>query len=82
VVLSQESELTVVFTGKPLQAEIVKGRLESEGIPALLQYESAGRIYGFTVDGLGETRVMVPRHLADEARQLLETSPEKGWADD
>jgi hypothetical protein len=68
-----ESELAVVFVGNHLQAEIVKSRLESEGIPAILQYESAGRVYGFTVDGLGETRVLVPGSLADEARQILES---------
>jgi len=54
-----------------MEAQIIKGRLESEGIPVLLSYESAGLVYGFTVDGLGEVKIMVPRDLADEAKEIL-----------
>ena len=54
-----------------LPAHVVKGRLESVGIPVLLRYESLGIVYGITVDGLGEVRVMVPASRADEARRLL-----------
>ena len=49
----------------------MKGRLESEGIPVLLSYESAGLVYGLTVDGLGEVKIMVPEHLAEEAKEIL-----------
>jgi hypothetical protein len=55
-----------------LQAEIYKSKLESAGIPALLEYESLGPTLGITVDGLGQVRVMVHDDLADEARALLE----------
>jgi hypothetical protein len=54
-----------------LQAQVIKTKLESAGIPALLDYESAGVVLGITVDGLGEVRVMVPEGLAEEARVLL-----------
>ncbi len=54
-----------------LEAEIVKSKLESYGIPVLLEYESAGRIFGITMDGLGKVKVMVPRELAEEARKAL-----------
>jgi hypothetical protein len=54
-----------------MEAHIIKGRLESEGIPVLLSYESAGLIYGITVDGLGEVKIMVPRDLEEEAREIL-----------
>jgi hypothetical protein len=37
-----------------LAANVLKSHLESEGIPVLLKWESAGRVYGLTVDGLGE----------------------------
>jgi hypothetical protein len=53
-------------------AQIYKSKLEAMGIPVLLRYESAGLVYGITVDGLGEVRVMVPRPYADEATALLE----------
>jgi hypothetical protein len=59
-----------------MEAQIIKGRLESEGIPVLLSYESAGLIYGLTVDGLGEVKIMVPKHLAEEAKEILGISLE------
>lgn len=55
-----------------LRAEVYKSKLESAGIPVLLEYESIGPAIGITVDGLGQVRVMVPEELADEARALLE----------
>ena len=54
-----------------LSAQVIQTKLESAGIPVLLDYESAGVVLGITVDGLGEVRVMVPEALADEARALL-----------
>jgi hypothetical protein len=57
-----------------LEAQVIKGRLETSGIPVLLDYESAGPTYGFTVGDLGEVRVMVPIERADEARELIAVS--------
>ena len=54
-----------------LVASVVKSHLESEGIPVLLQYESAGRVYGLTVDGLGQVKVLVPEKFAEEAKQII-----------
>ena len=70
--MPEEIKLTTVYVavGQP-EAEIIKGRLENEGIPAMLRYESAGLIYGITVNGLGQVEVQVPSALADEARQIL-----------
>jgi len=70
--MSASESLVTVRTAKYLEAQIIKGRLESEGIPVLLSYESAGLVYGITIDGLGEVKVMVPRRLAEEAREILE----------
>jgi hypothetical protein len=64
--------LVTVYTAYgQLQAQVIKTKLESAGIPALLDYESAGVVLGITVDGLGEVRVMVPEGLAEEASALL-----------
>ncbi len=54
-----------------LEAEIIKSKLESRGIPVLLRYESAGRLFGITMNGLGKVKVMVPRELAEEANKAL-----------
>jgi len=69
--MSGREQLATVCTAKYMEAQVIKGRLESEGIPVLLSYESAGLVYGITVDGLGEVKIMVPQHLAQEARELL-----------
>lgn len=66
-----KSNLISVYRGNYLQAQIVKGRLESEGVPVLLSYEGAGLVFGVTVDGLGEARVMVPEDLAEEAKAIV-----------
>ena len=70
--MPEEIRLTTVYVaaGQP-EAQIVKGRLEAEGIPSMLRYESAGLVYGITVDGLGQVEVQVPSSLAEEARQVL-----------
>jgi hypothetical protein len=72
--LPEETRFTTVYiaSGHP-EAEIVKGRLESEGIPAMLCYESAGIVYGLTIDGLGQVQVQVPSSLAQQARKILAT---------
>jgi len=69
--MSADEQLVTVYIATQMEAEIIKGRLESEGIPVLLNYESAGLVYGITVDGLGEVKVMVPKRLAEEAREIL-----------
>ena len=66
-------KLSVIKVTKQMEAQIIKGRLESEGIPVLLSYESAGLVYGLTIDGLGEVKIMVPEHLAKEASSILNT---------
>ena len=69
--------LTTVYTASgQLEAHVIRTKLESAGIPALLDYESAGVVLGITVDGLGEVRVMVPEALAQEAQELLSQPPD------
>jgi hypothetical protein len=62
---------TVYIAGGQPEAQIVKGRLENEGIPVILRYESAGIVWGLTVDGLGQVEVQVPSSFAEEAKQIL-----------
>jgi hypothetical protein len=55
-----------------LEAELIKGLLESNGIPCLLKSNAAHSVHMFVVDGLGEVKVMVWERMAEEARQLIE----------
>jgi hypothetical protein len=71
----QDVDLEVVHRAAgQIEAHIVKGKLESEGIPVLLQYES--EIFGLTVDGMGQVRVLVPADQADKAREIISTTQE------
>jgi len=53
---------------------IIKGKLESNGIPVRLKQEAIGKIYGLTLNGLGEVKVMVPETYEDKAEKILEES--------
>lgn len=53
------------------QANIIVGRLESEGIPTKLSYDAAGAIYAITIDGLGEVRILVPVVDWERAKEIL-----------
>ncbi|MCX5837655.1 MAG: DUF2007 domain-containing protein [Deltaproteobacteria bacterium] len=60
------------------QANIIVGRLESDGIRTRLRYEAAGPIYGITIDGLGEVGILVPVPDWERAKELLSRSYEEG----
>ena len=69
----QETRLEKVYTAQgQLEAHVIKGKLESEGIPALMLYES--QVFAVTVDGLGEVRIMVQAPLAERAREIIARS--------
>ena len=54
-----------------MEAQVIKGLLESYGIPCFLKGDAARTIYGLTVDGLGEVRIMVQESIAEEAKRLI-----------
>jgi hypothetical protein len=56
------------------QANLIVGRLASEGIATKLHYEAAGTIYAITIDGLGEVRILVPIADWERAREILARS--------
>jgi len=65
-------EPVVVFTSHgPLEAEVAKSKLSSEGILAVLRFEAVGRVLGLTVDGLGMVEVLVAPADAERARAIL-----------
>ncbi len=52
-------------------ANIVLGRLETEGIPTKLKYEAVGAIYAITIDGLGKVEILVPAKDMERVREIL-----------
>lgn len=70
---SSSKNLVVAYvTAGEMRAQIVKAMLESEGIHVILKYESAGLVYGLTVDGLGEVKLLVPESCAEKAAELVD----------
>ena len=57
-------------TGEP-EALIIKSLLESRGIPSFFRSNAAPSVHAFTVDGMGEYRIMVAESKAEEARDLI-----------
>ena len=53
------------------QAKIIQGVLESQGIPSLLKSLAAPSVHVFTVDGMGEYRVMVWESTSEKAREIV-----------
>jgi hypothetical protein len=54
------------------EAQLIRGLLESYGIPSLLKSNAAPSVHMFVVDGMGEVRVMVWEEAAEKARELIE----------
>jgi hypothetical protein len=73
---SNQEPVVVWEAANLMEAQIVKGRLESEGIPAIFRGEALGSIYGFTTGGLAATDVLVPAALAEKAVEILHSEVE------
>ena len=75
-VISQPSDeeiqwIEVTESLSPLEADVIKSRLEAADIPALIEQEAIGIVMGLTVGPLGSARVLVPEVMADRALELL-----------
>ena len=55
----------------PAEATVIKSRLESEGIIAIIQQEALGSVLGLSVGPLGSAKVLVPEPQADQALDIL-----------
>jgi hypothetical protein len=70
--LSNKEKIVEVYKARTeMEAEVIKGLLESFGIPSYLKSHAAPSVHWFTMDGLAEVRVMVLDSMAEEARRLI-----------
>jgi hypothetical protein len=70
--LSSSEKLVEVYRANgEMEAQVIRSLLEYHGIPCLLKGEAARNIYGLTVDGIAEVRIMVWERVADKARSLI-----------
>ena len=68
---SEEQTLVEAYRCNGSEALIVRGLLESHGIPALLRSRIAHSVHPFTVGGQGEVIVFVAQAHAVRAKRLL-----------
>lgn len=66
-----KSPQKVFETSFPLEAEVVRGFLEANDIPAVVQREAISQVYPCTFGDLAEAGVLVPAALATQALDLL-----------
>jgi len=57
----------------PVEAEVIKNFLESQGIACILQGQMLQAIYPILVDGLAEIKVLVSENDLAAAQELLKT---------
>ena len=71
--MSKQERMTEVYRASgEAEAQIIKGLLENCGIPCLLKSNAAFSAHMFTVDGMGEVKVMVWESMAGKARELIQ----------
>jgi ribonuclease-3 len=67
------SDTTVIFrTHSDVEASLVRGLLETHGIPVMVSSGLSRAVFPVPATELGEMRVTVPLDYADEARKLIE----------
>jgi hypothetical protein len=70
--MAKEFKLVEVYRASgEAEALIIKSLLESNGIHCLLKSHAAPSVHVFTVDGMGEYKVMVNENRAEEAKGLI-----------
>lgn len=55
-----------------MEAQVIRGLLESFGIPSVMKSRAAPSVHAFAVDGMGEVRIMVLESMAEKAKILVQ----------
>jgi hypothetical protein len=70
--MSEERWEVIVEVAGQLQAEIMRGMLEAQGIKVWISQEGAGRAYGINVGRLGRVQILVPAAEVEQSKALLD----------
>lgn len=66
-----EKLIDVFSASGEMEAHVIKGLLESNGIPCILKSDAATSVHAFTVDGMGEVKVAVLESMVEEAKRII-----------
>jgi hypothetical protein len=72
---NKEDLVEVYHAHNPMEAQVIKGLLESFGIPCFLKSNAAPSVHLLTVDGMSEVHVMVLESDALRAREMINQEP-------
>jgi len=68
---SSQPMVEVYDARNEMEAQVIRSLLESYDIPCVLRSNAAHSVHAFTIDGMGEVRIMVLASQAAEARELI-----------
>ena len=54
-----------------MEAQVIKSLLESYNIPCFMKSNAAPSVHTFTMDGMGEVRIMVLESMGERAKELI-----------
>lgn len=70
--MNHSNKLVEIYIARgEAEAQIIKGVLDSYGIPNILKAQASPSIHVFTVDGMGQVTILVRAEDADTARELI-----------
>jgi len=69
--MNQEEWVLIDTVAGQLQAEIVRGMLEAQGIQVWLNQAGAAHAYAMTVGSMGRVEVLVPSSASEQAQRIL-----------
>jgi hypothetical protein len=70
--MTDEEWILVDTVQGQLQAEILRGLLEAQGIRVWMNQQGAAHAYAVNIGTLGAVELLVPTNSVDQARQVLE----------
>jgi hypothetical protein len=62
----------LIVLNDPVQAELLRGLLEAQGIHVMLSKEGAATAYGLTVGAFSEIEVFVPHSQYNKAKSIVD----------
>jgi hypothetical protein len=72
--LNKSQKMVEVYKApNEMEAQVIKSLLESYGIPCFLKSHAAPSVHMFTIDGMGEVKVMVLDAMAERAKKLIKS---------
>ena len=70
--MSNNERLVEVYKARhEMEAQVIRGLLESYDIPCFLKSHAAPSVHMFTINGMGEVKVMVLDSDVEKTRQLI-----------